>query len=136
MQPSKLTIGCRVSAKIGPLMSTATEDPTNKSRRLCSVLHGTIVSSQPDLLWRVHWDEIDRTSDHSSKNLRLLSAMTVTDTDKILLQEWARKRSIYVGKHQDMMQYTRDISQNETTLTLLDFADMLCYNMLHNSLPK
>ena len=92
---NRIVVGCRVKAKVGPflddhrIISTQINDqevePSSKRvrgiRRARTLFHGTVISSTPDHHWRVYWDEIGKTSDHTSTNLNILSTSTVVDAD-------------------------------------------------------
>ena len=106
--PSKIVVGCRVSAKIGPLLPVHSTSGTGRSRRDRQVLHGTVVDSCPASKWRVHWDEFDKTSDHLSRNLSFLSNAGQANLNQRLLNMWKRNKQFYIGSHSDMLKYTRD----------------------------
>ena len=130
---NRIVVGCRVQAKVGPflddhrIISTQINDqevePSSKRvrgiRRARTLFHGTVISSTPDLHWRVYWDEIGKTSDHTSTNLNILSTSTVVDVDLDLLRSWNENQEIYIGKHQAMMLYTKDMRKKTTVSTVI-----------------
>lgn len=121
---NRIAVGCRVQAKVGPFIhdertlssrssGNDPEEPSSKrkraSRRIRTVFHGTVVSSTADQHWRVHWDDIGKTSDHTRANLRVLSTSTVPDADLVLLESWNSNQEIYIGNHQELLMYTKDM---------------------------
>ena len=125
---NRIAVGCRVVGKVGPFIFdertssvSTTVEPSAKrvraARRSRHVFHGTVVSSVPDKHWRVHWDELGKTSDHTHGNLRVLSTATVADADPELLRSWKEDLSIYVENHQAMLSYT---NSNVTTINNAD----------------
>jgi hypothetical protein len=125
---NRIVVGCRVQARIGPFVrderilsshspGVDVEEPSNKKaravRRSRTVFHGTVVSSVPAQQWRVYWDEIGKTSDHTHGNLKVLSTSTVEDSDPALLSSWKANESIYIGDHQTMLLHTKDLKISE-----------------------
>ena len=124
--PAKIVIGCRVSAKIGPFQEMSAPEGLRRQRRERSIFHGTVIESRPDLHWRVHWDECDRTSDHLSRHLSFMSNPGRDDLDETLLQMWRDREDVhYIGKHSDMIKFTKsnyelrpiDVTQRSTPVT-------------------
>lgn len=105
-----ITVGTRVSGNVGPLTypSVAPGDsPTpQKKRRVARIMHGTVISSQNDSHWRVHWDDMLVTGDHKSKQLQILSSTRKNslspDTKSVM------ERAPHIGKHSDVKKYCKD----------------------------
>ena len=96
-----------MSAAIGPLTMPPTvspsEPPKKRIRRVRRIMHGTVVGSSPDKHWRVHWDDLLGTGDHTSRQLTILAEGTLRpDTKKIL------ESAPYLGKQEDLKKYTVD----------------------------
>ena len=63
--PHTITVGCRVSAQVGPL------ERREGAKRRCKVRYiGTVLDSAPEKAWIVWWDDIHKCSSHSCRSLR------------------------------------------------------------------
>ncbi len=130
--PSVITAGSRVWANIGPLQEATSlrTDPSillprkKKARRTRVRLHGTVIQScgsPPNNLWRVFWDECGKTSDHRPVTLHLdkgarMSQMSPEAVEQ-QLNRWLNMPEIYVGNHDQMMDWTANNYNIGTTLT-------------------
>ena len=113
--PSKqrIKVGSRVSSKVGPLKDPpATSKGGGGKRKVRSVYHGTVLSSEPNRLWLVHWDECDKTCLHLVSQLTLLSNACTDDVDKDLMKKLAMNKKMRIGTHKDMLSYTKDLVSN------------------------
>ena len=129
--PSDITAGSRVWANIGPLQegTSLRTDPSillprkKKPRRTRVRLHGTVIQScgsPPNNLWRVFWDECGKTSDHRPVTLHLdkgarTSQMSPEAVEQ-QLNRWLNMPEIYVGNHDQMMDWTANNYNIGTTL--------------------
>lgn len=112
---AKITTGCRVSSAIGPFGAhqhpEAVRTDCNSSkkaktmRRKQIVFHGTVVASCPGELWRVHWDECNKLSDHKSSQLKFLSDHG-SDFDHDLLTILLTNCD-HMGGHDDILNWTK-----------------------------
>jgi hypothetical protein len=114
-----VTIGCRVKGKFGPLV-----EGQGAKRRTRSVLIGTVVASRPEKTWRVYWDDICRTADHS-KGLSFVARRdpSLSDIDLATLN----LPEFYLGNADHLRNYNstsaRSTNSSPPTSTITDASE-------------
>jgi len=109
-----VTIGCRVKGKFGPLLEVQ-----GGKRRTRSVLFGTVVESRPDKTWRVYWDNICRTADHSKGHSFVACRdPSLRDEDLAVLNTPER----HLGNADTLRYYNSASTSRTTTKTTTDDA--------------
>ena len=76
----KVTLGCIVSGRVGPLVCPH-PDAKKRSRTL---YYGTVVNTIPNNLWRVFLHDLQLTSDHKPKELGFISPRKANCSDEEL----------------------------------------------------
>ena len=111
-----IKVGSRVLAKVGPLVhresGSASQSNSKRARKVRTDYHGTVVSSEPDSLWLIHWDECDKTSLHKSSQLKFIANPPLNELNPTLLQMWQENSRIKIGNHQSMLDYTAKLIRN------------------------
>ena len=121
--PSIITLGSRVSAKVGPLLEAPARDPSvappgkRSRRRTRATYHGTVIESIGGTVWRVYWDDCNKTSDHLSTSLRVHGKEGESTRSKLSIEEVSalNKRlsgqpNVHIGSHVKMLEYTMRLS--------------------------
>jgi hypothetical protein len=115
----KISLGCRVSARIGPLIASgeasievSMENGAKRMKRMRAkrtIFHGTVVQSCPEGKWRVHWDECGKLSDHQCSHLKFLCSPP-EDFDFGYLISGRQMKDLskycYIGDHAAMLAWT------------------------------
>lgn len=106
-----ITVGTRFSAAVGPLCHAEVVDANDsgtspkKKRRVNRIMHGTVISSEDDEHWRVHWDDMDVTADHTSRQLNILPSKdnTLSPHAKLVMAS-----ATHIGNQSQLKKYCRD----------------------------
>ena len=103
-----ITIGTRVSGAVGPLEipSVAPGDSTKKRRRkVHRIMYGTVIGSKLIKHWRVYWDDMLVTGDHTSWQLNILSPTknSLSPNAKSVMES-----APHIGMHSDVREYCKN----------------------------
>ena len=120
--PSIITLGSRVSAKVGPLFEDPPRDPSpgppkKRSRRARATYHGTVLASIGGTVWRVYWDDCNKTADHLSSSLKVHGRLGKSARSPLSLEEVSAlntrlsdQTNVHVGSHVQLLDYTMKLS--------------------------